>query len=65
MDVSDLAKEIEKLKAENEKLKEALRFACAEDMWVSNGEYDEWFKYKYGEWYQDHLRAVLKEVGEK
>lgn len=42
-------------------LAEALEFGTAEDMWISDGEYDERFEYKYKDWYQDvQLEALTK-----
>jgi len=54
--------EINYLKAHIERLREALEFACAEDMWISNGEYNELFDYRYCDWYQDIGREVLNET---
>ena len=40
----------------------AIDFSMADDMWVSNGEYDEWFKYKYTTWYQDVLLSAKQDA---
>lgn len=36
----------------------AIEFACDEDLWESNGEYNELFKYKYQVWYQGQLETA-------
>lgn len=49
---------------EIEKLVEAIKFASAEDMWESDGEYVESFSYQYKEWYQDKLDEALQSLRE-
>ena len=44
------------------KLREAVEFSIAPDMWVSDGENNERFQYKYTEWYQDTLNSAIKEA---
>lgn len=59
---SELEDKIKQLEEDKAKLVEAIRFACAPDMWISNGECDEMFEYKYIEWYQDVLEEIVNEV---
>lgn len=62
-------KELDKLRAalrvaiaQLEIYERAIDFSMADDMWVSNGEYDEWFKYKYTTWYQDVLLSAKQDA---
>nr|BFD63182.1 hypothetical protein BdHM001_18630 [Bdellovibrio sp. HM001] len=47
--------ELPELKA----LVKSLEFAASEDMWESNQNFDEWFKYKYTKWYQDDINESI------
>lgn len=49
--------ELPELKA----LMKSLEFAASEDMWESNQNFDEWFKYKYTKWYQDEIKESLEQ----
>lgn len=42
-------------------LVKSLEFAASEDMWESNQNFDEWFKYKYTKWYQDEIKESLEQ----
>lgn len=39
-------------------LEHMIEHACAEDLWESNGENDEMFKYQYKVWYQGQLATA-------
>lgn len=48
---------IEQLMAANAKLREAIEFAIAPDMWVERER--DIFEYRYVEWYVDVLKSAL------
>lgn len=56
------ASELERIKGLLDECKTAMEFAAAPDMWISNGEFNERFEYKYNDWYQDKLNAVLEKI---
>lgn len=54
-----LEQERDQLKAQNNLFRKAMKFAATNDMWESNGEFEEMFEYKYDCWYQDLLNKML------
>lgn len=54
-----------KLKAQQELIdimREALEFCAIDDLFTSNGEYNELFKYNYKIWFQDVSRQALAKL---
>lgn len=65
----DMIASVKELKEENEKLKnklnvakEALEFCVQDDLFTSNGQYEEMFKYNYKEWFGDVAKKALEEI---
>ena len=52
--------EIDQLKKQLEEANRVIDFCSAEDLFTSNGEYDEWFKYNYADWFQHVAKKYLE-----
>ena len=59
--IEDMESEIKTLKEQLAKAEEVLKMCNDGEMFISNGEYNELFKYQYKEWFQDWIDKYFAE----